>query len=468
MDANFPLLGALMPHPPLLIPDIGMAEIEQVLKTKQAMEQISREMMNENPDLLVIISPHGPMFEDTVVIMGGDRLKGHLQSFASAETFEFANEVHLAEEIVKQAKSGKIPIHLIDQRIKDEFSISMELDYGATVPLYFIKQAGYSGPILHVTPGLVHTRILYQAGKCIQSVLNRHSRKAVIIASGDNSHALLPNAPAGFREEGIQFDALLQKSMESSNWVPLLTQDEFFLQKAAEDTIPSLSILFGIYDQAKVKGHVLSYEGPFGVGYTVAKITPDGIEESLFPRIEKIYTQRLEKIRKSETPFVQLARQALEHYVLEQKVMAPPEPILEEMSHQAGCFVSLKMNGQLRGCIGTVDPVTPNIAAEIIRNAICAGTQDDRFFPVEAEDLDQLIYSVDILSKEETVHSLAELDPQRYGLIVVKGERSGLLLPNIEGVETADEQIQITKQKAGIGQDEEDVTYYKFEVMRYT
>lgn len=468
MDTTIPLLGVLMPHPPLLIPDIGKEELEQVAKTKQAMEQLSREILQNQPELLVVISPHGPMFEDTVAIMGGDHLTGHLQSFSSSQQFTFPNEVHVAAQIVSRARRKKIPIHLIDQHIKDEFSIDMELDYGATVPLYFLRQAGYTGPILHVTPGLVHTKTLYQAGKCIQSVLNQINRRVVIIASGDNSHALLPDAPAGYRDEGVQFDVFLQQSIENSDWVPLLTQDEFFLEKAAEDTIPSLSILLGIYDRVNVTGRVFSYEGPFGVGYTVAKFTPNGKEESLYPQIEKIFKDRLEKIRKEESPFVQLARKALENYVLEKKVIAPSAPIPVEMSHPAGCFVSLKMNGQLRGCIGTVAPVTDNMATEIIRNAICAGTQDDRFFPVEKEDLDQLIYSVDILAKEELVHSLTELDPQRYGVIAVKGERSGLLLPNLEGVETTEQQIQITKQKAGIGLDEENVQYYRFEVVRYT
>jgi AmmeMemoRadiSam system protein A len=166
-------------------------------------------------------------------------------------------------------------------------------------------------------------------------------------------------------------------------------------------------------------------------------------------------------------PFVNLAKKAIEEYVRDRKVITPPEDLPPEMRQRAGVFVSLKKNKQLRGCIGTIMPATENIAEEIIKNAIAAATEDPRFYPVQPEELDEIEYSVDVLSEPEKVESLSELDPKKYGVIVVKGHRKGLLLPDLEGVDTVEEQLRIAKMKAGILPDE-DCEIYRFTVKRYS
>jgi len=165
-------------------------------------------------------------------------------------------------------------------------------------------------------------------------------------------------------------------------------------------------------------------------------------------------------------PLVRLARDAVENYVLRGQTIRPPRELTPEMRQQAGVFVSIKKKGHLRGCIGTYMPSTENVATEIIQNAISAATRDPRFPPVEPSELDELEYSVDILTRPERVTDLDQLDPRRYGVIVVSGERRGLLLPDLEGVNTVDEQIGIASMKAGISMDEEK-EIYRFEVKRY-
>jgi AmmeMemoRadiSam system protein A len=156
--------------------------------------------------------------------------------------------------------------------------------------------------------------------------------------------------------------------------------------------------------------------------------------------------------------------------VIEAKVngTALPTPVGLEAwaSGRAGVFVSLKKFGELRGCIGTIEPVRANLIEEVQHNAIAAATEDPRFEPVEPEELDNLVYSVDVLKPAEAINGLAELDPKRYGVIVRQGYRQGLLLPNLEGVETAAEQVAIAKRKAGISADET-VELKRFEVVRY-
>jgi len=167
-----------------------------------------------------------------------------------------------------------------------------------------------------------------------------------------------------------------------------------------------------------------------------------------------------------EHPLVKLARQTIETFIRETKVIAPPVELTPEMKERAGVFVSLHRNGELRGCIGTFAATTPNVAQEIIRNAIEAATGDPRFDPLTAEELAGLEISVDVLTPPEPAASKAELDPSCFGCIVSSGGRRGLLLPDLPGVETADQQIAICKQKAGIGQNEK-VDLYRFKVRRY-
>ncbi len=166
-------------------------------------------------------------------------------------------------------------------------------------------------------------------------------------------------------------------------------------------------------------------------------------------------------------PFVELAKKTVEEYVRKGKIPSPPSNIPEEMNKKAGVFVSIKKRGQLRGCIGTFLPTTDNIYEEIVRNAIAAATQDPRFSPVQEQEIPELEFSVDILSPPQPVRDLNELDPKKYGVIVMKGWKRGLLLPDIEGVNTIDEQLKIAKLKAGISPFDSDVEIYKFKVERY-
>ncbi len=166
-------------------------------------------------------------------------------------------------------------------------------------------------------------------------------------------------------------------------------------------------------------------------------------------------------------PFVELAKKTVEEYIRKGTIPSPPSKIPEEMNKKAGVFVSIKKRGQLRGCIGTFLPTTENIYEEIVRNAIAAATQDPRFSPIQEEELPDLEFSVDILSPPEPVRDLTELDPKNYGVIVMKGWQRGLLLPDIEGVNTVDEQLKIAKLKAGISPFDSDVEIYKFKVERY-
>ncbi|RXT03950.1 AmmeMemoRadiSam system protein A [Ammoniphilus sp. CFH 90114] len=461
------LFGALVPHPPLLIPDIGGDELKQIAQTEAAMRTMASEVASADPELLVIISPHGIMFEDAVTVMGGTSLKGNLQAFDSLLDLEFSTDEDLAMAVVEEAQASGSPVFFMAEEQKDDFGVEMELNYGALVPLYFAREAGYRGKVLHISPGYLDVESLYFAGIQIGKSLRERGIRTVIIASGDNSHALSDDSPEGFREEGPRFDLVVSESIERNDWLELLTLEQEFRDRAAEDTIPSMALMLGMFDGTHLSGSVISYEGVTGVGYTIAKMSPGPATESLLPQIVAVHQKKMKAIRSQESLLVRLARSALETYVGERLLVASPNPLPPELDKPAGCFVTIKRHGQLRGCMGTVDPIMDHLADEIIRNAIEAGTEDDRFFPVEKEELDQLVYSVDVLGEEERVYNLTQLDPKIYGLIVIQGEKNALLLPDLEGVETIEEQISLTKEKADIGADEQEVEYYRFRVDRY-
>jgi len=168
-------------------------------------------------------------------------------------------------------------------------------------------------------------------------------------------------------------------------------------------------------------------------------------------------------------PLVKLARDTIENYVRYGKTIQPPEELTPEMKKRAGTFVSIHKHGMLRGCIGTIEPTQANVAQEVIQNAISAATRDPRFPPITPDELADLDIKVDVLSEPEPVKSLEELDPKRYGVIVKSARdwRKGLLLPDLEGVDTVEYQVDIARRKAGIRPDEP-IELYRFEVVRYT
>ena len=167
-------------------------------------------------------------------------------------------------------------------------------------------------------------------------------------------------------------------------------------------------------------------------------------------------------------PLVQLAREAIKEYLEKKEIIEPPEELTHEMRERHGVFVSLKIKGRLRGCIGTFDPATPTVAEEIILNAISAATRDSRFMPLTLPEFRETDVSVDVLTTPEPVISQSQdtLDPKRYGVIVKSSGRCGLLLPNLEGVDTVEQQVGIARAKAGIGEDDP-VELFRFEIRRY-
>lgn len=455
------------PHPPIVLPEVGGEESKRVSATFQALNSIAEHLAKSGAEVIIIISPHGAVFRDGIAISGSEVLSGDLRQFRTDLEFEYNNDSDLVQEIIRQAGKHGITAVELDDALAQEFGVSLKLDHGVTVPMYFLDKAGIDMPLVSIAMGVLPFEELYAFGAAIKDAVTALDRKVAIIASGDMSHRLTPDAPAGFSEQGAVFDKAIAELLKKKDYKGIINIDRGMAEEAGECGLRTIIMMLGATDGLETEVNVLSYEGPFGVGYMVAEIIPK--KETRPSLLKEIFDERKELIkerRAGESILVSLARQALETYIKEHRKIIPDADEDPLLSEEAGVFVSIKKHGQLRGCIGTILPTRDNIASEIVNNAISAGTGDPRFDPVEPEELDDLVYSVDVLKAPEPIDSIDKLDVKRYGVIVRSGRRSGLLLPNLEGIDSVEEQLSIAKQKAGI-RPNEPVEMERFEVVRY-
>lgn len=457
------LAGFMVPHPPLIIPDVGRGQEEAIRETIQSYKSVAEEIGRLQPETIVLLSPHQTMYADYFHISPGRDARGDFGQFGAPQArMEVSYDTAFAERLGAEAGVCGIQAGSLGERER-------KLDHGTMVPLYFVNQYWAEYRLVRIGLSGFPLTAHYRLGQCIREAAQALDRRAVIIASGDLSHRLKEDGPYGYREEGPVYDAQIMDVMARAAFGELLEFSEDFCEKAAECGHRSFTILAGAFDRTAVEAQKLSYEGPFGVGYGVCRykaLGSDGARNFLEQHEEKEKI-RLQILREREDPYVRLARLTIQEYVRTGRQIEIPQGLPPELySSRAGTFVSLKEDGRLRGCIGTIQAVQGSLAEEIIANAVSACSRDPRFPPVEAWEAERLTVSVDVLGETEPIASPEDLDVARYGVIVTKGTKRGLLLPNLEGVDTVEQQIAIAKQKAGIREGEA-VALERFEVVRH-
>ena len=451
-------VGGIVPHPPIMVPEVGGPEARKTRSTQEALINLGRRISRNGAEAMVFITPHGPVFWDAVGIVTMTRLEGNLGYFGAPEVaFTLDVDAALVKSLCEQSAVLGVPYAEISENHR------YRLDHGVTAPLYWLQKGGVDMPVVICGTAFLSLYRLYAFGVAIQQAAAAIGKEIAVIASGDLSHRLLPGAPNGYDPYGPVFDRRVQEIVTAADPQALLDLDPVLVERAGECGYRPMVMLFGAFDGLSVKGEVLSYEGPFGVGYMVASLVPVGEEP------ERRYFQKIAEAeaarRRKESFLVRLAREAIEHYLRHGRRICA-EKVPPEFSEKAGVFVSLKKSGILRGCIGTMEPTQRNIAEEVVESAISAATRDPRFDPVGISEVADLTISVDVLGKLEPVDDIRDLDPKRYGVVVSRGFKKGLLLPDLEGVDTPEQQLAIARQKAGIGPDEP-VKIERFEVKRY-
>lgn len=461
------VVGAVMvPHPPMILPEVGRGSEREIEETTRAYRQAAEFVAGLKPETIVLSSPHSVMYSDYLHISPGRHAEGSMARFGAPQV-RIARDYdeELSSKLCRLAEESGIPAGYLGER-------DSALDHGTLVPLYFILQKYSTFRLVRLGISGIPLAEQYRFGMLVQKAAEELGRRVVYVASGDLSHKLKGNGPYGFDPLGPVYDAKLEDVCSRAALGELLNFDPVLLDKAAECGHRSFVIMAGALDRRAVEAHWLSHQDVTGVGYGVCTFLVKGKDpdRNFLDRYEAAQRQKIAAERKAEDPYTALARRTVETYIRTGRTIRVPKKgdVPEEMlERKAGVFCSLHEDGNLRGCIGTILPCTGCIADEIIHNAISAATRDPRFDRIREEELDRLVYSVDVLSEPEDIDSPALLDVKKYGVIVTNGRRRGLLLPDLEGVDTVKEQISIAKRKAGIREDEP-VQLQRFEVVRHT
>ena len=459
-----PILAAYMvPHPPMIVPDIGRGSEQRITETIRAYEAVADEIAQLRPEAIIISSPHSVLYADYFHVSPGKAATGDFGRFGAARvSFREEYDRELVKAICNLAEAKGFPAGTLGER-------DSHMDHGTTVPLYFVEQKYRDFKLIRTGLSGLPLTEHYTFGQIIREAVERTGRRTVYIASGDLSHKLQEYGPYGFAEEGPEYDRRIMDTCSRGAFGELLDFEESFCDKAAECGHRSFVIMAGVLDGLAVEAKQLSHEDVTGVGYGICTFHPgEASEERRFLDIwRKKQAEELARTRGKEDSYVRLARETIDKYVVSREWNTVPEGLPPEMTERkAGVFVSIHKDGRLRGCIGTSLPVYGSVADEIIHNAVSASTRDPRFDPIRPEELERLEINVDVLTAPERIESKDELDVKRYGIIVSSGPKRGLLLPDLDGVDTVDEQVDIAMKKGGISPREK-ITLERFEVIRH-
>lgn len=438
MDASSLVFAGIAPHPPIMVPEVGREAVAEVRGSIEAMRDFTERIIESGAETVVIISPHAPLDARAFVAYQDARLYGDFANFRAPRA---RVEAQLDEELLTA----------ISREAADEgyevFGIrGYELDHGTSVPLYFLQHNNWRGRVVALGYSFLSNEDHVRFGSCIKRAADSVNHPVALVSSGDLSHRLKPDAPAGFNPEARRFDEEVVTAIHEAAPERIVRIDQNLRKLAGECGYRSMLIAIGATEDLAKECEVLHYEAPFGVGYMVAQLSA----QTKSTQAEEKNSVTAEANEGEQ--ILALARNAVETFVREGRLIekpSAPDPVLEQ---RAACFVSIKtLEGDLRGCIGTIEPAKQTLAEELIANAASSATRDPRFPPVAPEELPELRYSVDVLSTPEPAE-FDDLDPKVYGVIVEdeSGIYRGLLLPDLKGVETARQQVEIAARKAGI------------------
>lgn len=416
------------------------------------LKEMIRSMVDEKAEkyeVIGLVLPHagyiysGPVvgavisrvkFKDTFIIICPNHTgRGKLFSIMASGRWKTPfGEIEVDSELAKQL--------LKDSRYLEEDTAAHLFEHAVEVQLPFLQ---YFQPNIKIVPIVMAqgNSVTYkEIGRQLAQAIKNIKREVVIIASSDMSH--YENQESVADKDNRAIEAMLN-----------LDEDELLRRIERFDISmcgygPAVSMLTAAKELGAGRAELVQYR-------TSGDETGDYSSVVGYAGIMVM----------AMSPIARLARETVEMYVREAKLPQVEHPA-PEMQERAGVFVSIHKHGALRGCIGTFEPVTENIAQEIISNAISSATRDPRFSPVTRNELADLEYSVDVLTRPVPVEDKAMLDPKKYGVIVESGWKKGLLLPDLEGVDSVEQQIDICRQKAGIYPGEK-VNLYRFEVKRY-
>lgn len=441
--------AVLMCHAPIVIPAIGQARAGQCARTTDAMRRAAARLVAHAPDVLVVVSPHAPRERTRWGVCADAALSGDFGRFGVPEVAAQLPGAPAAADALARAA--------YDLRLATWNLPGRDLDHGSLVPLHFVREAGWSGPTLLVALPYPGTDTETMMGRAIAAAAEARGERWAVLASGDMSHRLLPDAPAGFHPRAREFDARFRECVAAGDLRSACDIDAGLRDLAAEDVVDSCAVAAGAVDFDTTGHELLAYEGPFGVGYLEAMLHETATLPTRAPDDGSPSTDAARAL-------LRVARDAIAAHLAGRGYRAASLP--EPWRRSRGVFVTLRTpGGGLRGCIGHIEPVRATLSDEIASVAVSSAIHDTRFAPVHPNELDALSIELSVLTPPESVADATALDAARYGVIVSQGERRGLLLPALDGVESVEHQIRIAASKGGIALDQR-YALERFEVVK--
>ncbi|GHU60413.1 hypothetical protein FACS1894171_1690 [Clostridia bacterium] len=437
-----------LPHPPIAVPGVGDRCSPSLTGGFDRAAAIAREI---EPDIVVCLSPHGQSYPGHVSVHTARRWKYSFAGFgAPSVCLDLEIDRGFTSELLFELSSAGI-------KFAPNSGGDDPHDHGAAVPLYFLSP-GITARYAVISPGGHEASELKAIGRAIRRVCDRVEGKALLLASGDQSHYLSEDGPYGFNQAGAEYDKRVVEIFQNDPR-DFLKTDRASVNAAGQCAFEPWSIALEAIGDDEAAFEFIGYEAPYGVGYLMASAK---------------LAAPAPKSAGGLDPYCTLARAAVFGAVCAREPsdysqlahLLPRSARSEIEGTRAGAFVSIHSGGDLRGCIGLIEPVHDHLGHAICYCAHQAALYDPRFPPITPEELSTLVINIDVLGQPEPVKNTDTLDVRRYGVIVSSGRKRGLLLPDLEGVDTPEQQIGIALGKAGI-RPGEDYSLERFEVIRH-
>lgn len=376
-----PLVAAgLFPHPPVMIPEIGGEDSSKVRKTIETVKTAMEQIVAEKPDTVVVMSPHNLCFSDGPSLLMAEELCGNMGAFGHPDLSMALPVDQELGTLISQKAAPLYHWHQVDKAEAARYKKPLQIDWGSFVPLYYLLQAGFQGKLVLLTPDSTKGEASYALGAIVSYAAQKLNRRVALIATGDLSHKLTPDAPHGYSPKGNDFDEIIVNALSHRNKESLDQLSSSLLQEIDTCGLPSVYFLLGALGNTPTKQPLLSHEGPFGVGYGVALYVPEGL---------------VSKEEPIPSPYVALARDAIEHYIRTGRFLRVPQELPPDLRRPGAVRITLREFGAIRGYAYTVHPQYHSLAEEIIHVAKAAATENPPHPPVTASELEDLDIEVE-------------------------------------------------------------------------
>jgi aromatic ring-opening dioxygenase LigB subunit/AMMECR1 domain-containing protein len=428
------VFAGVLPHGTELLPAEGPLDPAAATGLQAACRDLVERLVAAKPDLVVLIDPHGPTFKQAIGICCAPVIRGDLAAFGRPDvTLELQTDLQLSQLLLGLSKEAGIPLTVPDRYVRQPLS------HGVIVPWQFLTAAGLGRlPVVLVHPSGQPLARHYEFGQVVGYAAQRTGRRVAVLASAELSHRHGDDA-----EAAAAYDRQVVEAFNGRHWVALVEQDPVALEAAGACGLGALAMLAGMFRPEAVESQPCHYEVDDGVGRMVGELSVIRHPE---PEVET------ERPARDVPTLADLAREAIYCHVAKQETVRATGKLAETWGHrQAGVFVTLYRDGKIRNSLGSVFPLQTNVCDEVVRTAIAVAFQDPSHPAVDPQELPRITLSVQVVLPPEPIQRLDEVDPKQYGLIAYTGYRLGVLLPGVDGIEAAEDQVRQVMAKAGVG-----------------